>query len=263
MDQQRPGRPPQLLPGRRSYRLELLRKRPGNPQEKWRLADEGQAHGELRDQCVAQVKGERNHPAIQIWSIENEFAFINLINLLGNSPLMDQYEAEIAKCHDAVMAADPTRSVMTDGGGAMKNNTLGVHGDHYVATLDARYPDLAYEPFVEGGGRGRWKWDMNRPRYIGEDFFATRHQSGRLRHVGWRDRVPGQGRDEGSRRHLLPHAAGRLPLGRALCRLAPVAGRRRRPALPYRQCPPRGPGPPVGLDVRLRPERQPHLRPLQ
>ncbi|MEN6338348.1 MAG: glycoside hydrolase family 2 TIM barrel-domain containing protein, partial [Phycisphaerales bacterium] len=126
-----------------------------------------------RDQCVAQVKGERNHPSIQIWSIENEFAFINLINLLGSSPLMDQYEAQIARCHDAVMAADPTRSVMTDGGGAMKNNTLGVHGDHYVATLDVRYPDLAYEPFVEGGGRGRWKWDMARPRYIGEDFFAT------------------------------------------------------------------------------------------
>ncbi len=126
-----------------------------------------------RDQCVAQAKGERNHPSIQIWSIENEFAFINLINLLGNSPLMDQYEAEIAKCHDAVMAADPTRSVMTDGGGAMKNNTLGVHGDHYVATLDTRYPDLAYEPFVEGGGRGRWKWDMNRPRYIGEEYYAT------------------------------------------------------------------------------------------
>ena len=126
-----------------------------------------------RDQCVAQVKGERNHPSIQIWSIENEFAYINLINLLGNSPNMDRYEEEITRTHDAVMAADPTRSVMTDGGGAMKRNTLGVAGDHYVATLDARYPDLAYEPFVEGGGRGRWKWDQQRPRFLGEDFFAT------------------------------------------------------------------------------------------
>lgn len=125
------------------------------------------------DQCVAQVKGERNHPSIQIWTIENEFAFINLINLLGNSPNMDRYEEEIAKVHDAVMAADPTRSVMTDGGGALKKNTLGVAGDHYVATLDARYPDLAYEPFPEGGGRGRWKWDQQRPRFIGEDYFAT------------------------------------------------------------------------------------------
>ena len=126
-----------------------------------------------RDQCVAQVKGERNHPSIQIWTLENEFAFINLINLLGNSPNMDRYEEEITKTHDAVMAADPTRSVMIDGGGATKNNTLGVAGDHYVATLDGRYPDLAYEPFVEGGGRGRWKWDQQRPRFIGEDYFAT------------------------------------------------------------------------------------------
>ncbi len=144
-----------------------IRKKQGGSEMKVKLMEN------WRDQCVAQVKGERNHPSIQIWSIENEFAFINLINLLGNSPLMDEYEVQIAKCHNAVMAADPTRSVMTDGGGAMKDNTLGVHGDHYVATLDVRYPDLAYEPFVEGGGRGRWKWDMTRPRYIGEDFYAT------------------------------------------------------------------------------------------
>ncbi|MDF2439616.1 MAG: beta-galactosidase, partial [Abditibacteriota bacterium] len=39
-----------------------------------------------RDQMVAQVKGERHHPSINIWTIENEFAYINLINLLGNSP---------------------------------------------------------------------------------------------------------------------------------------------------------------------------------
>ena len=126
-----------------------------------------------RDQCVAQVRGERNHPSIQTWTIENEFAFINLINLLGNSSNMDQYEQEITQTHDAVMAVDPTRSVMIDGGGATKANTLGVHGDHYVATLDMRYPDLAYEAFVEGGGRGRWKWDEKRPRFIGEDWYAT------------------------------------------------------------------------------------------
>jgi len=126
-----------------------------------------------RDQCVAQVQGERNHPSIQIWSLENEFAYINLINLLGNSPNMDRYEAEITRTYEAVMAADPTRSAMTDGGGATVKNTLSVQGDHYVATLDGRYPDLAYEPFPEGGGRGRWKWDQQRPRFIGEDFYAT------------------------------------------------------------------------------------------
>ncbi len=127
----------------------------------------------VRDQFVAQVKGERNHPSIQIWSMENEFAYINLINLLGNSPNMDAYEREEQKIADAVMAADPTRTVMADGGGAFKANTMPVHGDHYVATLDARYPDLAYDAFPEGGGRGRWRWDEARPRYIGEDFFAS------------------------------------------------------------------------------------------
>ena len=144
------------------------------------------------DQCVAQVKGERNHASIQIWSIENEFAFINLINLLGNSANMDEYEQEIKKTHDAVMAADPTRSVMTDGGGAMKDNLLGVHGDHYLATLDTRYPDLAYETFDEGAGRGRWKWDRQRPRFMGEDFFATGMQPAEF--AAWGGEVAFQGK---------------------------------------------------------------------
>lgn len=127
-----------------------------------------------REQMVQQVKGERNHPSIHIWTIENEFAYINLINLLGNSPLMDEYENEIQKISDAVQAVDPTRPVMIDGGGALKKNTLPVHGDHYVfSSNDPRYPDLAYEPNTLGGGRGRWEWDQKRPRFIGEDFFAN------------------------------------------------------------------------------------------
>ena len=127
-----------------------------------------------REQCVAQVRGERNHPSIQIWSIENEFAYINLINLLGNSPQMDEYEREIIKTSDAVMAVDPTRSVMIDGGGATKFQALPTHGDHYVWSADdARYPDLAYQPYPTGGGRGRWTWDQTRPRWLGEDFYAT------------------------------------------------------------------------------------------
>ena len=127
-----------------------------------------------RAQMVQQVKGERNHASIHIWTIENEFAYINLINLLGNSPTMDAYEKEIQKTSDAVQAADPTRPVMIDGGGALKANTMPVHGDHYVFSAnDPRYPDLAYQPNTTGGGRGRWEWDMKRPRFIGEDFFGT------------------------------------------------------------------------------------------
>lgn len=126
-------------------------------------------------QMVAQVKGERNHPSIQLWSIENEWLYINCINLYGG--LMDQFEAQAKRTADAVRAADPTRLVMTDGGGANKDQSMQVHGNHYVA-LDnpgrfSAYPAQAYLPNPKGGGRGRWVWDEKRPRYLGEDFFFT------------------------------------------------------------------------------------------
>ena len=127
---------------------------------------------EWREQMLAQVRGERNHPSVQIWSIENEWLYINCINLYGG--LMDQFEAEACKTAEALKAVDPTRPCMTDGGGAGKAQGMPVHGDHYVADPDfTRYPALAYEPNVTGGGRGRWTWDQKRPRYLGEDFFYT------------------------------------------------------------------------------------------
>jgi beta-galactosidase len=127
------------------------------------------------EQMAAQVKGERNHPSIQIWSIENEWLFINCINLYGG--LMDQFEKEVLRCTKAVQAVDPTRPVMTDGGGANKDQSMPVHGNHYVALENpggmTAYPALAYESNPPGGGRGRWVWDEKRPRYLGEDLFFT------------------------------------------------------------------------------------------
>jgi beta-galactosidase len=126
-----------------------------------------------RDQMVAQVRGERNHPSIHIWTFDNEFLFINIQNLGGS----DEYEPELTKISRAVTAADPTRPNMVDGGGAAKDNSLPVHGDHYLFDIaDPRYPDLAYEDNVggsAGSGRGRWVWDKKRPRFPGEDYFAT------------------------------------------------------------------------------------------
>ncbi len=124
-----------------------------------------------KDQMIAQVKGERNHPSVMIWSIENEYLYINCINLYGG--LMDQFEAEVKKVSDAVQAVDPTRPTMNDGGGAHKNNAMPVAGDHYVVGPYTAYPALAYEDQTKGGGRGRWEWDQKRPRFIGEDFFIT------------------------------------------------------------------------------------------
>jgi len=122
-----------------------------------------------KDQMVAQVKGERNHPSIMIWSIENEWLFINCINLYGG--MMDKFEAEVAKVSDAVRQADPTRPTMSDGGGANRDNSMPVHGNHYVSGPMQQYPNLAYQDNPAGGGRGRWVWDKKRPRLLGEDFF--------------------------------------------------------------------------------------------
>lgn len=124
-----------------------------------------------RDQMVAQVKAERNHPSIHVWSVENEWLYINCINLYGG--LMDKFEAEVKRCMDAVSAVDPTRLPMTDGGGAGKENLFPVHGDHYVFGDMRGYPERAYEANPTGGGRGRWTWDGKRPRYLGEDFYAN------------------------------------------------------------------------------------------
>jgi hypothetical protein len=124
-----------------------------------------------REQMTAQVRGERNHPSVMIWSIENEFLYINCLNLHGG--LMDLFEAEAFATAEAVAKADPTRPTMVDGGGATKAQTLPVHGDHYVCATPDLYPDLAYEANPAGGGRGRWTWDQKRPRFIGEDFFMT------------------------------------------------------------------------------------------
>lgn len=129
-----------------------------------------------RDQMLAQVKGERNHPSVMLWSIENEWLYINCINLFGH--LMDSFEAEVTKTSKAVRQLDPTRLTMTDGGGANKDQSMPVHGNHYVFGDEAQggysaYPSLAYQQNAAGGGRGRWVWDQKRPRFLGEDYFAT------------------------------------------------------------------------------------------
>jgi beta-galactosidase len=127
------------------------------------------------EQMAAQVKGERNHPSIQVWSVENEWLYINCINLYGG--LMDEFEREVLRCAKAVQAVDPTRGVMADGGGANKDQSMPVHCDHYLA-LDvpgkfAAYPGAAYQANPKAAGRGRWMWDQKRPRYLGEDFYFT------------------------------------------------------------------------------------------
>ena len=127
-----------------------------------------------REQFAQLMRSERNHPSINVWTFENEFIYINLINLLGDSPLMDEYERKFTEMTADWQKVDPTRFLISDGGGATKAQTLPIHGNHYVFDpKDSRYPNLAYEMNPLGGSRGRWPWDMKRPRFMGEDFYAT------------------------------------------------------------------------------------------
>ena len=127
-----------------------------------------------RDQMVAQVKGERNHPSVMIWSIENEWLYINCINLYGG--LMDRFEDEVIKVSNAVQAVDPTRpdhdrrrrrdQVQPD---ARPRRPL--HRRH-VPALSRLWPTT---PNTKGRRPGRWEWDQKRPRFIGEELFAAGH----------------------------------------------------------------------------------------
>jgi hypothetical protein len=127
------------------------------------------------DQLCAQIRGERNHPSIMIWSMENEISFINAIN----ANWIDKWEKVTAQAWDAIhnghegQSVDPTRPAMVDGGGAGKDQFLPVQGDHYTDGPLCEYPALAYTANVTGGGRGRWTWDQKRPRFIGEDWFIA------------------------------------------------------------------------------------------
>ncbi len=212
-----------------------------------------------RDQVVAQVKGERNHPSVMLWSIENEYLYINCINLYGG--LMDLFEAETIKTAEAVRDADPTRPSMTDGGGATKSNRMPVHGDHYTTGPFPQYPTLAYEPNTKGGGRGRWEWDLKRPRFIGEELFAQGHNPA-YSYFGGEEVFLGQQRLAEGRRDRREDADRGRPVERLRGDpLLAESGRGHRPV--RRQRPPRGLLPRVGLDVRLGADGPEDVRHLQ
>ena len=122
---------------------------------------------------VAQVKGERNHPSVMIWSIENEWLYINCINLYGG--LMDQFEAEV---HEGLRRGAwrpiPTRPTMTDGGGANKDNACPCTATTTSSTRPTRsIPTWPTRPTRRAAGAAAGTWDQKRPRFIGEDFFVT------------------------------------------------------------------------------------------
>ena len=118
------------------------------------------------DHLTAWIRGERNHPSIMIWSVENELSFINARNLGA----LDRWEPVLARAWAAVRKVDPTRPMMIDGGGATLAQTLPVHGDHYTTKPFWNYPQLAYEANAD---QPPWTRDWKRPVFIGEELFAA------------------------------------------------------------------------------------------
>jgi beta-galactosidase len=120
------------------------------------------------DHLAAWIKGERNHPSVMLWSVENEINFINARNM-GQ---LDTWEPILTQAREVVRKADPTRPMMVDGGGATRTNTLAIQGDHYSTKPFWNYPQLAYEANAKSPC-GNWTWDEQRPKFIGEELFAA------------------------------------------------------------------------------------------
>ncbi len=129
------------------------------------------------DQLKAWVKEERNHPSILIWSIENEITFINSRNL----GLHKTVEPQIARAARAVMALDPTRPAMVDGGHCLVDESLPVNGVHYQEGFWRDYPDEAYtlakayvahEKPVISWGKVLWRLVPDRPIFMGESYYV-------------------------------------------------------------------------------------------
>lgn len=128
-------------------------------------------------QLTAWIKEERNHPSILIWSLENEITFINSRNL----GLIKQVEPEITRAARMVMALDPTRPLMVDGGNCLVDESLPVNGVHYQESHWRDYPDEAYtlakayaaheKPMSPTWGKIPWRLVPDRPIFMGESYY--------------------------------------------------------------------------------------------
>ena len=140
-----------------------------------------------RKQMTAWIREERNHASIYIWSVENEIAYIN-VNNLGQ---YRECEPELTKGVEHVMAIDPTRPGMVDGGNCLRDESLPVNGAHYTEFMNSDFrdfPDMAYqrEQFYDKDRpqRGAWRMVPDRPIMKGEVYFANGYSTERFATIG-------------------------------------------------------------------------------
>jgi beta-galactosidase len=121
-----------------------------------------------RRQLVAWAKGQRNHPSIFVWSMENEITFINS-RVFGNNAITDP---EMRKAAEMLAALDPTRPQMTDGGNALLDESLPIYGGHYMEPPLNSLPTGAYDRAALTH-RQQWPITQTKPILLGEAYYAT------------------------------------------------------------------------------------------
>ncbi|MDF3129469.1 glycoside hydrolase family 2 TIM barrel-domain containing protein [Kiritimatiellaeota bacterium B1221] len=115
----------------------------------------------------------KNHPSVFIWELDNELVYINARNF----GLLDEVEPEFSKMSHDILAFDPTRSTVTGGGSALRDQSLPTYGIHYFEDADRHYPDEAYTGEIslprEGTTRSRvWPVDFDKkPIFFSETAF--------------------------------------------------------------------------------------------
>jgi hypothetical protein len=141
-----------------------------------------------RQELMAWAKGQRNHPSIFIWSMENEITFING-HVFGQDNITTP---EMKKAADMLMQLDPTRPVMTDGGNANLDESLPVYGGHYMEPPFNTFPEGCYD---RAGFAHRQVWPITKakPVLLGEAAFIAGDPLADLATVGGEQTFLGQG----------------------------------------------------------------------
>jgi beta-galactosidase len=127
-----------------------------------------------RQHLAAQMKLQRNHPSIVIWSSENE-----LLHCGGDSiPGTEQRLGDLA---DFMRTVDPTRPVMCDGDAdpVGKYDIVNLHYPHEFPRWNL-WPETAFwfdqRLVPDVYPRQEWQWDRRKPLYLGEFLWVPADQ---------------------------------------------------------------------------------------